>query len=90
MADFKSRSIPFYLDSARMASTQEKMAKMTPEELAHADAVFALAEENYENGGDYIVECAQPWDIAKWYPTLDDAREYMGLIHDYAEDIRNA
>ena len=74
----KSHVINLYLKS-EFGGTKEKMAKLTPEQLAFVDEVYALAEEHYDDGGDVIVETMEPWDILKKFKTLKDVRGYAGL-----------
>lgn len=82
-------TMKLYVES-KSVRTAARMAAMTGAEKELADSIYKLAGDNYSNGGDVIVECWEPWALVAEFKTLDDAREYMGLVHDRAEDIRNA
>jgi hypothetical protein len=86
---FKSGTMKLYT-SSEFESTRKQMAVLTEAELVFADEVYALAESRYEDGGDRVVECWEPWSVVDRLKTLADVREYMGLIKDREEDVRNA
>ena len=64
-----------------IAGAEEKQIK-------HVNSVYKLAEKNYENGGDQIVECFNPQEIMEMFPTLKSVKEYCGLKIDQALDAR--
>lgn len=54
-------------------------SEATPEQIAFVDSVYALAEKNYDSGGDTIVEAMEPQEIVAEFKTLNDAKSYVGL-----------
>jgi hypothetical protein len=87
--NMKSDTLKIYLDSP-FGFTAREMAKMTPEQLAFADSVYVEAEANYSNGGDWIVEAMEPWELVKMFKNLAQARQHWEMVEDYAKDIQNA
>lgn len=59
-----------------------------PTEAAFVDAVYALCEEHYAEGGDRIVECFDPRDIIKTFRGINDVKEYIGLHLEQALNAR--
>jgi hypothetical protein len=43
------------------------------------DAVYLACEENYEAGGDVVVECYKPDRILECFKSVEDAKRYCGL-----------
>lgn len=60
----------------------------TPEEVAFVDAVFALGEANYDNGGDTLVECFDPDEILAEFKDLNEAKEFCGIRCEQALNAR--
>lgn len=52
------------------------------------EAIKQWAMDNYENGGDVIVEAFSDAEIAETFTSLDDAKEFCGVRKEYADDIR--
>ena len=56
------------------------------------DAIYKTCEDNYENGGDTIVECYTPDEILAEFSSVDDAKAFCGLMteaesnHRWGED----
>jgi hypothetical protein len=84
-----SGTINLYLNS-KFDSTARKMAEMTPEQLDLADKIYAEAEKNYGNGGHWIVEAMEPWEVVKMFKNLAQAAQHWEMVEDYAQDIQNA
>jgi hypothetical protein len=57
----------------------EALTGLTPEQLDFIDQVYALAEKNYENGADVVIETMSPRDVVKEFKTLDDMKDFCGL-----------
>jgi hypothetical protein len=64
-----------------------KLAALTPEQVAFVDEVYAKAEANYEEGGQWVVECMEPSDILDRFKSMKDALKYMGLKQEQADEI---
>lgn len=43
------------------------------------DAIYKTCEDNYENGGDTIVECYTPDEILAEFSSVDDAKAFCGI-----------
>ena len=61
---------------------------MTPERRAFAKAVRKLCMENYDRGGDVVVECFTLEEIAAEFETFDDVKDFCGLLIEKALDAR--
>lgn len=46
----------------------------SPEDLKKADDFYFICEQNYEAGGDAIVECYSPEDLLREFKTIMDLR----------------
>lgn len=55
------------------------LANASTEQTQFVDDVYALCEANYDNGGDYVVECLTPEDILQHFQSLNDVKEHCGL-----------
>lgn len=63
-------------------------ATASAKDVEFVDSVFALCEKNYEAGGDVVVECLGPQDILEKFKSLDEVREYCGLLTENATNFR--
>ena len=61
---------------------------MTEKTKNLVEAIKADCEKNYEAGGDTIVECYSDEDIAREFSSVEEAREFCGLVTDKAADCR--
>jgi hypothetical protein len=52
---------------------------LSPEQKAFASDVYRICEQNYENGGDIIIESFTPEDIVKEFKSLRDVKDYILL-----------
>lgn len=66
----KSKTLPLYTAWLEVAPAPQ---------IAFVDQVFAMCEENYERGGDTIVECLTPSEILAEFTTLTEAKRYCGM-----------
>jgi hypothetical protein len=55
-------------------------ATATPEQIEFVDQVYVICEENYEKGGDRIVECYGPEEIIEDFKTITEVREHCNLM----------
>lgn len=60
--------------------TTKWMETATPEQIDFVDQVYAICEENYESGGDNVVECYGPRDILFTFDDIQDVQKYCGLM----------
>ena len=67
----RSTTLPLYKDW---------YATATPEQIEFVDQVYAICEENYENGGDRIVECYGPEEIIEDFTTIAEVKEHCNLM----------
>lgn len=51
----------------------------TLEQIAHVDAIFKVCEDNYDAGGDVVVESFSPEDVLAEFVSVDDAKAYCGI-----------
>lgn len=65
----------------------KKVAELTTEQAQLVDSIYHWAEENYEEGGDTIVDCYTPAEILESFTSLEDAIETCGIIKSRREDI---
>jgi len=49
------------------------------EQAGFVDQVYKLCEDNYDCGGDNVVECMTPEEIVEEFNTMDDVKEYIGI-----------
>lgn len=58
--------------------------------MSHSEAAEVLkwANDNYEEGGHWIVETMSEAEIIANFSTLEDAKEYCSLIQGRYEDVR--
>ena len=47
------------------------------------------AMANYENGGDFIIECLTDDEISEKFSTLEDAKEFMKLHNDRRKEVES-
>ena len=64
------------------------LATATEEEVAFVDAVFALCEKHYEEGGDTVVETFHPKEILTEFKSIKEVREHCGLQLEAASNAR--
>lgn len=64
------------------------IAAATEEQIAFVDAVYALCENHYEEGGDTVVETFHPREILMEFKSIKDVREYCGLRLEAASNAR--
>jgi hypothetical protein len=57
-------------------------------QIAFVDAVYAMCEEHYGEGGDSVVECLSPGEILAEFTTLEDVKRYCGLLVEQALNTR--
>lgn len=50
------------------------------------DAVYLACEENYEAGGDVVVECYEPDRILECFKSVEDAKRYCGCYEEMRQD----
>ena len=48
---------------------------------------YALA--NYENGGDFIIECLTDDEIVEKFSSLEDAKQYAKLHNDRRKEVES-
>ena len=70
------------------ADFAEWLEGITPERLIFVDRAFAVAEKNYTNGGDVIVECFGYVELEKSFETIADVQEFCGLKLEQALNAR--
>ena len=66
----KSNILPIY---------KKWLATASVKDVKYVDSVYCFCEKHYEAGGDNIVECYSPEAILAEVPTLDIAKEIMGM-----------
>ena len=49
------------------------------EQAGFVDQVYKFCEDNYDCGGDNVVECMTPEEIVEEFNTIDDVKEYIGI-----------
>ena len=52
----------------------------TPEKLAFVDEAYHICEQNFEAGGDRVVECYYPAHIERRFKTIKDVKDFCGLV----------
>jgi hypothetical protein len=77
--EISSNTITLYKDFLATASN---------EKIKFVDQVYSLCEKNYENGGDWIVECLTPIKILNEFKTLKDLHKYCGAIIEQSLNCR--
>lgn len=65
--------------SAVMSLYYKWMKTATQDEIQFVDAVFEIGEDNYDGGGDVLVETYDPEEILNKINDLNHAREIAGL-----------
>lgn len=77
----KSKTIPIY---------KKWLSTATPTQIEFCDQVYAICEENYENGGDRVVECWDPPSILDFFKDRDieQVRAYCGLVVEQRDNAR--
>ncbi|NCA13813.1 MAG: hypothetical protein EBS89_06710 [Proteobacteria bacterium] len=63
-------------------------ASISPERLAFVDQVYWIAEKNYCNGGDIIVETFTPREVEAEFKTIEHVQDYCGLKAEQALNAR--
>jgi hypothetical protein len=66
----------------------EWVATASPSDIELVDAVYLLCEQNYESGGDVIVECYEPDCILSEFKTVEEAKKYYELYEEWHGSLR--
>lgn len=82
-----TETLKLYLNSP-FKGTQDKMSAMSEKDLEFVNKVYSWAEKNYAKGGQWIVECLEPWAVLEQFKSVPQAKEYAGLIQDQCEDAQ--
>jgi hypothetical protein len=61
---------------------------MTSEQQAFVDEVKRVCTDNYEAGGDTIIECYTDEQILKEFKTMDEVKDFCGLQVESALNAR--
>lgn len=75
----KSKTLPVYKSWLKTAN---------PETIEFVDSVYAICEEHYDCGGDVIVECYEPEQVADEFKHIGEVRNFCGLIVENATNKR--
>lgn len=75
----KSKTIQIY---------KKWLEQADPKVIEFVDSVYHECEQNYEAGGDTIVECFEPNEIVEEFKTLNEMRKYCGLKVEQALNSR--
>ena len=67
---------------------KEFLASATPQQIEFVDQVYAICEENYEAGGDRVVECWEPENVLEYFKDLEEVKEFCGLVVDQESNAR--
>jgi hypothetical protein len=92
MNQFKSNTLRLYSRHVysyfRDPDLKAWFANATPEKLAFVDEAYHICEQNYESGGDRVVECYYPADVEECFKTIQDVQNFCGLVVDQAANCR--
>ena len=67
---------------------KEFLASATPEQIEFVDGVYSICEENYESGGDRVVECWEPENVLEYFKDLAEVKEFCGLCVEQESNAR--
>lgn len=68
------------MKSKVLAVYKKWLASATQEQIDFADQVYSLCEEQYESGGDRIVECWEPSNVVEFFKSIQQVQEFCGLV----------
>ena len=93
MIEFKSSHMKYCLTNPwNSQADKEKFAawceSIGPERLKFVDQVYLVAEKNYCNGGDIIVETFSCREVEAEFKDIADVQEYCGLKAEQALNAR--
>lgn len=60
----------------------------TQAEVDFVDQVFHLCEQNYDRGGDIVVETLSPDDVLEMFSDLSQVKEHCGIVLEEALNCR--
>lgn len=79
LVEMKSETLPVY---------KAWLSTATPKQIEFCDQVYAICEENYENGGDRVVECYDPKMVIKYFDNLEQVKAFCGLVKEQRDNAR--
>ena len=60
----------------------------SPEIVNFVDRIYKMCEDQYDEGGEYVVECFTPREIIERFRTQSQVREYCKLAREQALNAR--
>jgi hypothetical protein len=62
---------------------------LTKTEMKRVNRIREWANDNYDKGGSYLIECHTTEELVNNFPTITSAQQYAKINHQREQEVRN-